>query len=47
MRTSRISSKELIVRYSGPGRSPWPFVVTVVVAIVVLVALYLLFVQGR
>lgn len=42
-----ISSKEGIVRYSGPGRSPWPVVATIVVAIVVVVALYLLFVQGR
>jgi hypothetical protein len=33
------------MRYQGPRRSPWPIVITVVVAVVAVIAIYLLFFQ--
>ena len=35
------------VRYSGPGRSPLPIIAAVVIAIVVIAAIYFLIVQPR
>jgi len=35
------------VRYTGPNRSPWPVIAGVVVAIVVIAAIYLLILQPR
>jgi len=35
------------VRYTGPGRSPWPTIATIVVAAIVIVLIYLWFFQSR
>jgi len=33
------------MRYQGSGRSPWPIVLAVVVAVIAVIAIYLLFFQ--
>jgi disulfide bond formation protein DsbB len=35
------------MRYQGPSRSPWPIIAVVVIAVIVVVALYFLFLQPR
>jgi hypothetical protein len=33
------------VRYTGPGRSPWPLIATIVVVVIAVALVYLLFFQ--
>ncbi len=35
------------MRYTGPGRSPWPMVATIAIAVIVVIGVYLLFFQAR
>lgn len=35
------------MRYTGPGRSPWPLITTIAVVVIAIVVVYLLFFQAR
>jgi len=35
------------MRVTGPGRSPWPVIGSVAIAVIAIIAIYLIFLQGR